>query len=188
MTLDRNGRIVVYCVSFVAFMVAMAYAAVPLYEVFCRVTGFGGTTQVASAPPAASEVRERTIEIRFDGTVAPGLTWSFQPREIRQTIKVGETGLALYDAKNTGDQPTRGMATYNVVPEEAGKYFTKVACFCFTDQPLAPGQTAEMPVNYFVDPAIMDDPNLDDVVTITLSYTFFPQKVTAAAPADGAAN
>jgi cytochrome c oxidase assembly protein subunit 11 len=179
MALTKNARIVVACSSFVVFMGAMAYAAVPLYEIFCRITGFGGTTQVAAAVPDKSQISERTVEVRFDATVDPGLSWYFGPRELTQTIKVGDTGLAFYDAKNHGAQPTRGMATYNVTPSEAGKYFTKVACFCFTDQPLAAGASAEMPVSYFIDPAFLEDPDMEDVTTITLSYTFFPQELSA---------
>jgi len=152
-------------------MVGAAYAAVPLYEMFCRVTGYGGTTQVAEVAP--DEVGERVMTIRFNSDVDPNLPWAFQPVERQVTVKVGESHLAYFKAENLSARPTAGTATFNVTPLKAGQYFNKVQCFCFTEQRLAPGASVDMPVSFFVDPAIEDDPNLREVKTITLSYTFF---------------
>ena len=143
-----------------------------LYEMFCRVTGYGGTTQRAEALP--EQVGERVITVRFDANTAPALKWRFKPMQVSERVHVGENGLAFYEAKNIGDVPIVGTATYSVTPHKAGMYFNKLQCFCFTEQVLQPGESIEMPVSYFVDPAIVDDRNLDDVTTITLSYTFFP--------------
>jgi cytochrome c oxidase assembly protein subunit 11 len=155
-------------------MVGAAYASVPLYQLFCQVTGFGGTTQVAeSAPEAAGE---RVFTIRFNADVDPNLPWDFQPVQREMTLRVGESGLAHFEARNRSARPTAGTATFNVTPLKAGQYFSKVQCFCFTEQRLSPGARADMPVSFFVDPRIDDDPNLDEVKTITLSYTFFPDE------------
>lgn len=143
-----------------------------LYEMFCRVTGYGGTTQQAVALP--DHMGERMITVRFDANIAPDLKWRFRPMQISEKVHVGENGLALYEAVNNGDVPIVGTATYSVTPHKAGIYFNKLQCFCFTEQVLQPGERIEMPVSYFVDPAIVEDRNLDDVTTITLSYTFFP--------------
>jgi cytochrome c oxidase assembly protein subunit 11 len=160
-------------------MVGAAYASVPLYEVFCRVTGYGGTTQVASdGAETPRTVADRSITVRFDSNTAPELAWRFKPEQLKVTVKIGETGLAFYRATNTGDTPITGTATYNVTPSKAGIYFNKVECFCFTEQTLEPGQSVDMPVSFFVDPDIVNDPNLDDVQTITLSYTFFKAQDT----------
>jgi cytochrome c oxidase assembly protein subunit 11 len=152
-------------------MVGAAYASVPLYEIFCRVTGYGGTTQVAEAAPEVAG--ERVMTIRFNSDVDPNLPWAFQPVERQVTVKVGESHLAFFKAQNLSARPTAGTATFNVTPLKAGQYFNKVQCFCFTEQRLAPGASVDMPVSFFVDPAIEDDPNLREVRTITLSYTFF---------------
>ena len=153
-------------------MVGMAYASVPLYELFCRVTGFGGTTQVAAGMPVAAS--ERSIKVRFNADVSSRLAWRFRPMQREVELKLGEGGLSFYEAVNTSGIAREGVATYNVTPQKAGKYFNKIACFCFDTQRLEPGERVEMPVTYFVDPAIHDDPNTRDVKTITLSYTFFP--------------
>ncbi|MBY0423897.1 MAG: cytochrome c oxidase assembly protein [Parvularculaceae bacterium] len=153
-------------------MVGMAYAAVPLYRLFCQVTGFGGTTQ--RAEESASVVLDRTMTVRFDGVVDPHLPWTFKPEQLSQNLKVGQTQLAFYEAQNTTDHPVKGRATFNVTPDKAGIYFKKIHCFCFEEQVLQPGEKVSMPVTYFIDPKIADDPNLDDVETVTLSYTFFP--------------
>jgi len=155
----------------VAGMVGASYAAVPLYRIFCQVTGFGGTPKVASAPSAT--VSDRMMNVRFDSTVN-GIDWAFQPvkREIR--VRVGQTVVAYYRAHNNSDHTVTGSATFNVTPDKAGSYFSKIECFCFTEQRLEPGQSVDMPVTFFVDPAIDKDVNLDDVGTITLSYTFYP--------------
>jgi cytochrome c oxidase assembly protein subunit 11 len=165
------------CVVFVAFMVGMSFAAVPLYRIFSQATGFNGTTQRADAAPGRSLDRE--ITVRFDGNVTNGLGWNFRPRERQVTLRVGDVAEVAFLAENRGASASTGTATFNVTPDSAGAYFNKIACFCFTEQTLAAGQSLDMPVQFFVDPAIADDRELDHVNTITLSYTFFP----AAAPA-----
>ncbi|HMA13357.1 MAG: cytochrome c oxidase assembly protein [Bacteroidota bacterium] len=169
-----NRRVAVALAGVVVAMVGAAYAAVPLYDLFCRVTGFGGTTQVATAAPET--VGERVFTIRFNADIDPKLPWAFQPVERSMTVKVGESGLAFFRAENLASWQTAGTATFNVTPLKAGQYFNKVQCFCFTEQRLAAGAGIDMPVSFFVDPAIVDDPNLDEVKTITLSYTFFPDE------------
>lgn len=160
------------CLAFFGGMVGMAYASVPLYKLFCQVTGYGGTTQRVET--YADRVLDRTITIRFDANVAGGLPWDFQPAAREMTGRIGETLQANYRAVNQFDVPTFGRATFNVTPEMAGAYFNKVECFCFTDTTLAPGESLEMPVVFYVDPDIVDVPELKDIKTITLSYTFFP--------------
>lgn len=167
------------CVAFVATMVGASYAAVPLYEMFCRVTGFGGATVVAAAAPA--EALERTVEVRFDANVAPGLNWSFAPEMRSMQVRVGETKLAYYRVKNRGTTPVTAAATYNVTPAQSGPYFAKMQCFCFTDQTLQPGESLDMPVIFFVDPSLAEDPEMKGLKTITLSYTFFPKAAPVAA-------
>ncbi len=152
-------------------MVMLAYASVPLYRLFCQVTGFGGTTQVSAGP--SGKLLDRQVTVRFDANTSPGLPWSFQPEQRAVTVQVGEQNLAFYRATNNGSEPIVGTATFNVTPDKAGIYFNKVACFCFTEQKLAPGESMDFPVSFFVDPAIAGDRKLDDVHTITLSYTFF---------------
>jgi cytochrome c oxidase assembly protein subunit 11 len=154
-------------------MVGLAYASVPLYRLFCQVTGFGGTTQVAAAAPAEASPAAGTVTVRFDANVARGLAWRFAPVDGPLAIRLGDTMLASYRATNLSARAITGTATFNVVPEAAGRYFTKIDCFCFTEQTLRPGQTVDMPVTFFVDPAIADDPETRDIHTITLSYTFF---------------
>jgi len=166
-----NKRLGLTLVGIVAGMVGAAYASVPLYQLFCQVTGYGGTTQVAEALP--EQVGERVITVRFNSDVDPHLPWAFQPVERQMTLKVGESGLAFFRAENLSDQAFVGTATFNVTPLKAGPYFNKVQCFCFTEQQLAAGASIDMPVSFFVDPAIEEDPNLQEVTTITLSYTFF---------------
>ncbi len=155
----------------VAGMLGLSYASVPLYDWFCRVTGYGGTTQVAETE--ADTVLDREIKIRFDASTARGMDWAFQPAQREITLKVGENGLAYYRAENNTDRVITGAATFNVTPLKAGPYFAKMECFCFTEQTLAPGEGVDMPVAFFVDPEIDQDINLDEVKTITLSYTFF---------------
>lgn len=152
-------------------MLGLTAAAVPLYRLFCQVTGFGGTTQTAERVPA--EPLAETIKVRFNADVAPDLPWAFRPVEREIEIRIGEQHLAFYRAVNRGDRPVTGTATFNVTPFKAGPYFIKVDCFCFTEQVLQPGEAVDMPVSFYVDPAIRDDPNARDVGTITLSYTFF---------------
>jgi len=152
-------------------MLMLSFAAVPLYQLFCQVTGFGGTTQQAQAAP--SNVLERTVTITFNADQDPNLPWSFAPAQREQTIHVGEQTMAAYKVENLTDRPVTGIATYNVTPHEAGQYFHKIYCFCFEEQTLKPGEAVNMPVSYYIDPAIDEDPYLKDVRDITLSYTFF---------------
>ena len=156
-------------------MVGVAFAAVPLYTLFCQVTGYGGTSQVAVAAPGA--VSERMMTIQFDAGTERGMPWKFKPAQRQVTVRIGEETLAFYRASNPLDRPVMGSATYNVTPHKAGPYFSKIDCFCFTEQLLEPGQSVEMPVSFFVDPDILNDPGLDDVRTITLSYTFFEKPI-----------
>jgi cytochrome c oxidase assembly protein subunit 11 len=178
-TSQRSNLVVAgACVAFIAGMVGMAYASVPLYKLFCQVTGYGGTTQRADT--YADRILDRTITIRFDANTSGGLPWEFQPTAREITGRIGETLQATYRAVNRFDAPTYGRATFNVTPEMAGAYFNKVECFCFTDTTLAPGEALDMPVVFYVDPDIVDVPELKDIKTITLSYTFFP--IEAAKP------
>lgn len=174
-TLSRRNRILACaCVGFVGVMVAAAYAAVPLYRIFCQVTGFGGTTQVSNAAPTEipAEAKDRLVTVRFDGNVNSRLPWAFEPVQREVTVKVGEQTLAFYRAKNLSDKPLTGTASFNVSPPIAGAYFDKIACFCFSEQTLQPGETVDMPVSFYVDPTVVKDHEMDGV-TITLSYTFF---------------
>lgn len=160
-------------------MIGLAYASVPLYRMFCQVTGFGGTTgraEAAALPDAArlKALGGRTIKVRFDANTAPGMAWKFAPQDRETSIKIGEKRLAFYNATNLSPTPTTGRAIFNVSPDTAGKYFRKIECFCFTEQTLAGGETVAMPVTYFIDPAILDDPHANRIDEITLSYTFFP--------------
>jgi cytochrome c oxidase assembly protein subunit 11 len=169
-----NKRLGIALILVPMAMVGASYASVPLYQLFCQVTGFGGTTQVAeNAPEAAGE---RVFTIRFNADVDPALPWDFQPVQREMTLRVGESGLAHFEARNLSARPTAGTATFNVTPLKAGQYFNKVQCFCFSEQYLSPSARADLPVSFFVDPRIDDDPNLDEVKTITLSYTFFPDE------------
>ena len=175
-----NRRVALIAAGVVAGMVGLAYAAVPLYQMFCQVTGYGGTTQRAAA--AAGAVEGTSITVRFDGNVNQELPWKFHPVQITQTLKIGEQGLAYYRAVNTSDKPVTGTATFNVTPDIAGSYFNKIECFCFTEQKLEPGESIDMPVVYFIDPAILDDPQAKKISEITLSYTFYKVKSPAEAP------
>ena len=159
-------------------MLGLGYAAVPLYQLFCQVTGFAGTTQRATEADAdlaarmAQSAGAQTISIRFDATTAHDLPWMFRPEQVTETIQVGERDMAFFVARNDSAEPITGTATFNVEPEQTGKYFNKIQCFCFTEQTLQPGQEVRMPVLFYVDPTILDDPNAQNVEQITLSYTF----------------
>ena len=155
----------------VVIMGSLSFAAVPFYDWFCRVTGFAGTTSVGSGE--GIEVTDETVTVRFDASVDREMPWTFRPVETRMTVRIGETNLAFYEAHNPTDQPVAGQASFNVVPDAAGGYFTKIECFCFTEQVLQPGQTVQMPVSFYVDPAILDDPEGRYVHEITLGYTFY---------------
>ena len=168
---DRNVMIAAALVAVVAGMVGLSYASVPLYRLFCQVTGYGGATQRATAP--ADRTVDREIVVRLDGNLA-GLPWEFQPETQQVTLKLGETALVNFIAENTGSLPTVGTATFNVQPAIAGVYFNKIECFCFTEQTLQPGERAKLPVQFFVSPDMADDRKLQGIRTITLSYTFFP--------------
>ena len=159
-------------------MTGAAFAAVPLYKRFCQLTGFDGTVRQAQAAP--TQVLDQTLLIRFDANVR-GVPWDFAPDQTSQTVKIGKTGLAFFHVKNTSDKPVTAHAAYNVVPESAAKYFQKLQCFCFTDQTLQPGQSADFPVVYFVDPKYVSDPDTKNEPDITLSYTFFPVGASASA-------
>jgi cytochrome c oxidase assembly protein subunit 11 len=187
---DRDLLIAAACGGVVGIMVALSFAAVPLYDWFCRTTGFGGTTQVSRAAPA--EVIGRTITVRFDANVGPGLPWKFEPEVTTMQVKIGEVVTVNYRATNLVARETVGIAAYNVAPLNIGAYFQKINCFCFTDQRLKPGEKAEMTVVFYIDPAIVKDREQDDLNSITLSYTFFPVReppravsVNAATPAPG---
>lgn len=181
----RNGRIAFACVAVVAGMLGLAYASVPLYQLFCQVTGYGGTTQRAERP--ASETLARTMTVRFDANVGGGLPWDFAPVSEPQTLHIGESGLAFYRVTNRSDRTLVGSATYNVTPEQVGSYFNKLACFCFTEQRLEPGESMEMPVSYFIDPEIVKDVDASRLSTITLSYTFYEVKKPTAQAETGKA-
>lgn len=157
-------------------MGALSFAAVPFYDWFCRTTGFGGTPLVAAEVP--TEVLDQTIIVRFDGSLAAGMPWEFRPEQRTMTVRLGETGLAFFEAYNPTDRTVAGTASYNITPYSAGGYFTKIACFCFTEQVLRPGERVSMPVTFYVDPAILQDEEGRHVKEITLSYTFHETELT----------
>ena len=176
--MNRNARVALICVGVFAVMVGASFAAVPLYRLFCQVTGFGGTTQrateaqAASAAEVARSAGGTTISVRFDANTARDVPWEFRPLQVTDTVAIGQRDMAVFVAKNNSDVPVTGTATFNVTPEQTGAYFNKIQCFCFTEQTLQPGQEVRMPVIYYVDPKILDDENARDVEQITLSYTF----------------
>src|SRR5436190_7667808 len=167
----RDLAVAAACGAFVAVMVGMAYAAVPLYNWFCRTTGFAGTTQVAAAAPG--QVLDRRIEVRFDANVMAGLPWRFEPEQTSIMVRIGDVVTVNYFFINESARETVGQASYNVSPPTVGAYFSKINCFCFTEQRLSPGEKREMPVVFFVDPALTKDAELNDLNTITLSYSFY---------------
>ena len=168
--LGSNQKTVAQTVGVVLVMGSLGFASVPLYDLFCRVTGFGGTTSVASGEGV--EVLDQTILVRFDASLEKGMPWEFRPVQREMELKIGEVGLAFYEAYNPTDKPIAGTASYNVAPYAAGGYFTKIDCFCFTEQVLAPGERMQMPVTFYVDPEIVEDEDGKFVKQITLSYTF----------------
>lgn len=170
----KNKKTMLSLAMMATGMLCLAYASVPLYEIFCQVTGFGGTTQHSGALP--SQTNERVMKVRFDANVAGDMPWSFKPMQTEVEVKLGEEKLIFYKAKNLSNQPITGIASFNVTPEKTGEFFDKLACFCFDNQTLAPGEEIEMPVSFFVDPELVKFRNLDGVKTITLSYTFFRAK------------
>ena len=166
----RNGKTLAYLASLGVFMLSMSFAAVPLYDWFCRVTGYGGTTSVAETAP--QDVLDKVVTVKFAAATERGMPWEFKPSQNEMEIRIGETGLAFYTATNPTDKPVAGSASFNVTPFSAGGYFAKIACFCFEEQVLQPGESIEMPVTFFVDPEIVEDDEARFVHTITLSYTF----------------
>lgn len=177
MALTGPQRTVATTVGIVVVMASLGFASVPLYDLFCRVTGFGGVTQESDT--ASELILDETIKIRFDATVDSGMPWTFKPVQREMELRIGESGLAFYEAHNPTDRPIAGTASYNVFPYEAGGYFTKIDCFCFTEQVLQPGETVQMPVTFFVDPEIVDDRDAKHVHTITLGYTFYETELPA---------
>lgn len=169
----RNVKLLLGLFAVVIAMNGFAYAAVPAYRAFCQTFGFAGTPLRADDRTEPVEAIDREVTVRFNSDTDPELPWRFRPSQRQVTLRVGDTGLAFYEATNLSDKPVTGTATFNVVPLKAGPYFVKVACFCFTEQTLQPGESVDMPVTFYVDPEIVDDGNLDEVATITLSYTFF---------------
>ena len=168
----RDSILALSLVGLVAGMVGLSFASVPLYRVFCQVTGYGGIPQRAERAPG--EVLDSTVTIRFDGNVDRSLPWKFAPKQQTMDVKIGETALAFFKATNNSSVPVSGRAIFNVSPELAGRYFTKIECFCFKQQTLAAGQTVDMPVTFFVDPKFVEDEDTKDISEITLSYTFYP--------------
>lgn len=173
---SRNGLVVGICLTLFLGMTGLSFAAVPLYRMFCQVTGYGGT--VRQTAQVSGVVLDRTINVRFDANVAKGLPWEFEPDQREITMKIGETRVITYHAKNLSNRETTGQATFNVTPEQTGAYFNKIQCFCFTESTLKPGEETEMAVQFFVDPDITKAVETKGVRTITLSYTFYPHEKT----------
>ncbi|PRX11762.1 UNVERIFIED_ORG: cytochrome c oxidase assembly protein subunit 11 [Martelella mediterranea] len=173
----NNGAIVLMCLVFVVGMTGMSFAAVPLYRIFCQVTGYNGTAQ--QVDQYSSVVLDKRIKVTFDANVAPGLDWEFKPVQPSVSPKIGETVQVMFKAHNSSSEPVNGQAIFNVTPLQAGAYFNKVECFCFTETTLQPGETLEMPVVFFVDPAIVEAEETKDIRVLTLSYTFFEHEKPA---------
>jgi cytochrome c oxidase assembly protein subunit 11 len=176
--LSRDALVGAACGALVVLMVGASYAAVPFYNWFCRATGFNGTTQVATSAPASGPLA-RKIAVRFDSNVAGGLPWKFQPEQTEIEVAIGQVVTVYYTVTNQSARTTAGLAAYNVAPLTVGGYFQKINCFCFTEQTMAPGETREMPVVFYVDPAIVADHENDGLNSITLSYTFYPVRGAA---------
>jgi cytochrome c oxidase assembly protein subunit 11 len=168
----RHRAIAAWCLVLVAGMVGASYAAVPLYRMFCEATGFDGTPRRAERAP--DRVLDNTVTVRFDGNVAPDLPWRFEPVQTTMTVRLGDNLMAYYRATNISDRPITATAAYNISPEIAASYFNKIDCFCFTEQVLQPGESAELPLNFFIDPAVVRDRDARGVAQITVSYTFYP--------------
>ena len=179
--LTRDAVVASICGFVVVLMVGASYAAVPFYNWFCRATGFNGTTQVATSAPSGAPL-ERRIAVRFDSNVAPGLPWKFEPEQTEIEVRIGEVVTVFYTVTNQAARATTGQAAYNVAPLTVGAYFQKINCFCFTEQTMAAGEKREMPVVFYVDPALVKDSDNDGLNSITLSYTFYPVRDPAARP------
>ena len=169
--MSRNLRTAMLAVIGICFMTGLGFASVPLYRLFCQATGLNGTTQRGLTAPGATD---HSVTVRFDANVGPHLPWRFTPDQNTETVRLGEQTMAFFTVTNRSSQPVTGTATFNVSPSQAGAYFTKIQCFCFTQQTLKPGETVRMPVIYFVDPKLAADPDANDIEDITLSYTFYP--------------
>ena len=182
---SANRTTALWAAGFATAMAGVAFASVPLYRAFCAATGFAGTTSRAAAAPAAP-VLGKTVKVRFDGNTSPGMPWLFKPVDVETVVPIGGRRMAFFRATNISGASTTGRATFNVSPDLAGKYFKKIACFCFTEQTLKAGETVDMPVTYFIDPAILDDPQARKIDAITLSYTFFPVDAGKADPVNRA--
>ena len=180
-TLSRDAVVASICGFVVVFMVGASYAAVPFYDWFCRATGFNGTTQVATSAPAEGPLA-RKISVRFDANVGPGLPWKFEPEQNEIEVRIGEVVTVFYTVTNQAARATTGVAAYNVAPLTVGAYFQKINCFCFSEQTMGPGEKREMPVVFYVDPALAKDSENDGLNTITLSYTFYPVRDVAPKP------
>jgi len=172
--MSRNLRTALLGGLLVCSMTGLAFASVPLYRLFCQVTGFAGTTQRAEGMDAPGAVAGKSVIVRFDANTSSALPWEFKPERNTETVTIGARDMAFYTAKNLSDRPVTGTATFNVTPVKAGQYFTKIQCFCFTEQLLKAGEEVRMPVVYYVDPKILDDPDAAKISEITLSYTFYP--------------
>ncbi|PPR27867.1 MAG: Cytochrome c oxidase assembly protein CtaG [Alphaproteobacteria bacterium MarineAlpha9_Bin2] len=173
MKFKQNNSTAFFVVLVVFVMVGLSFASVPLYDLFCRTTGFGGTPVIKKNVNESKLSEELTIKVLFNADTAQGLEWNFSPVQREMIVKLGETTLAFYEAKNYSENPVTGFATFNVLPLKIGKYFSKIDCFCFEEQTLSGGEKVEMPVSFYIDPKIAEDPNTIEIRTITLSYTFF---------------
>lgn len=170
--MDKNTKTITGVLVVVGLMIGLSFASVPLYRKFCQLTGFGGTTMRSTALP--DHIVDRNITVHFDANTSRSLNWSFKPEKSQETIKLGQQGLIAFIAQNMDNLPTQGTALYNVTPPKVGKYFHKIQCFCFGEQLLKPHEEMSMPVVFYVDPSMADDPEMEDVTSITLAYTFFP--------------
>ena len=175
--MDKNTRTLLSVFGLVAVMIGLAFASVPLYSLFCRVTGWGGTTQTASSAP--DTILERTVTVKFNADTDQNFAWDFQPEQRDITVQIGAQALVAYQARNDSAKPLTGTAVYNVSPPKVGKYFHKTECFCFQEQTLAPNKSVSMPIVFYIDPAFDTDPYMDDVRVITLSYTFYESETKA---------